>query len=77
MKYFPDVIPEERVLGVAVADLWRQLSRWQYSPRTQQLLLVVLVERMMPLIDNAIYLTDYFMDALARDGMPLTLLYLT
>lgn len=59
-----DVVPGERGLKVAVEGAWKLLSPWEYTSRTHQLLLVVLVEHIMPLMDNSIYLTDYFMDTL-------------
>lgn len=68
MCVFLDVVPADRVIHAAVAGLWQQLTHWHYSPRTHQLLLVILVEHMMPLMENAIFLTDYFMDALDRNG---------
>lgn len=64
-----DVVPGERVLQMAVEGVWKLLSPWQYTSRTHQLLLVVLVEHIMPSMDNSIYLTDYFMDSLNRSGM--------
>ncbi|XP_046670170.1 nucleolar complex protein 4 homolog [Homalodisca vitripennis] len=69
-------VPEDKVVRTAVNSVWKLLAPWHYSSRTHQLLLVVLVEYMMPQMDCAIYLTDYFMDCLNRDECEISMLAL-
>uniref|UniRef100_A0A1B6LY41 CCAAT-binding factor domain-containing protein n=1 Tax=Graphocephala atropunctata TaxID=36148 RepID=A0A1B6LY41_9HEMI len=69
-------VPEDKVVRAAVDNVWKLLAPWQYSSRTHQLLLVVLVEHMMPQMDHAIYLTDYFMDTLNRQECEISMLAL-
>ncbi|XP_054273493.1 nucleolar complex protein 4 homolog [Macrosteles quadrilineatus] len=69
-------VPEERLVQAAVERVWKKLSGLQCSPRTHQLLMVVLVEHIMPRMDNIIFLTDYLMDALERDECEISMIAL-
>ncbi|XP_014251214.1 nucleolar complex protein 4 homolog isoform X2 [Cimex lectularius] len=61
-------ILNSKKMSETVRSVWEKMMVVELPPRTKQLLLVTLLEKIMPLLIKPVFLTDFFMSSLESGG---------